>query len=156
MEALAAAPLSQILWGFLIIVNVALAGVPRVSAGPHRPGHPLPCLLPLPQRHHLQPGDLRVRLVVSQASLSPAQHHFTSHCRRGNITLVEVEVMQPCLSLTITTISPQRFHKLSRLSHAKSDNAKQLGSWAGHCKLKVNIISHSLLHYFQSHFVVCL
>ena len=45
--------------------RAAVPGLSRVSPGPGDPGHAVPRVLPLPQRHHLQPGDLRLRLVVS-------------------------------------------------------------------------------------------
>ena len=34
-------------------------------AGPYRHQQPVPRLIPLPQRDHLQPGALQLRLVVS-------------------------------------------------------------------------------------------
>ena len=40
------------------------------SPGPNQPGHSLPGELPLPQRHHLQPGALQLRLVVRVLNLS--------------------------------------------------------------------------------------
>ena len=40
------------------------------SPGPDQPGHSLPGELPLPQRHHLQPGALQLRLVVRVLNLS--------------------------------------------------------------------------------------
>merc|ERR1712107_151492 len=43
---------------------MGLPSLPRLPPG-RRP-QPLPGLLPLPQRHHLQPGDLRLRLVVQR------------------------------------------------------------------------------------------
>ncbi len=55
-------------------------------AGRCEPGEPVPCLLPLPQRNHLQPGALQLRLVVSRP---PAFH---SEVRLERVVSREVDL----------------------------------------------------------------
>ena len=47
-------------WSVSIILSSDWPGIPRLSPRPREPRHPLPRLLPLPQRDHLQSGDLRL------------------------------------------------------------------------------------------------